>query len=386
MNLILDELEQAVRDTAREFAEKKVRPLARELDESGRFPAELAREMGELGLMGIYVPEAWGGAGGNATAYSYAILEISKACASTGVILSAHTSLCVDPILRHGTDAQKEKYLKPLASGAKLGAYALTEPNSGSDAATLHTTFAEKDDHFELSGTKLFVTNGKYAEVVVVYATEDPSKAHRGISAFIVEPTFPGFAWGKVEHKLGINASATVEIVFDKCRVPKENLLGARGKGFNVALETLDGGRIGIAAQALGIGRAALDAACRHVSAREQFGAPLAKLQAIQWMIADSATELDAAELLMLRAARLKDAGTGRYTKEASMAKLFASEAGFRACDRALQMHGGYGFIKEYDVERHYRDIRICRLYEGTSEIQRLVIAANVLKGYAQGG
>ncbi|GMV80140.1 MAG: acyl-CoA dehydrogenase [Planctomycetota bacterium] len=382
MQLTLDEMEQAVRDTAIEFAAKKVKPLARELDETGRFPAELVEEMAAQGLMGVYVPEAYGGAGCTATAYAYAIYEISRACASTGVILSAHTSLCVDPILKHGTEEQKQKYLVPLAGGEKLGAYALTEPGSGSDAANLHTVFQEREDHFELNGTKLFVTNGNHAGVVVVYATEDKTKAHRGISAFIVEPTFPGFAWGKQEHKLGINASATVEIVFNKCKVPKSNILGPRGKGFSVALETLDGGRIGIAAQALGIGRAALEAGCRHVSTREQFGAPLAKLQAIQWMIADSATELDAAELLMVRAARLKDAGTGRYTTEASMAKLFASEAAFRACDRALQMHGGYGFIKEYDVERHYRDVRICRLYEGTSEIQRLVIAANTLKAY----
>ena len=275
---------------------------------------------------------------------------------------------------------QKEKYLKPLASGQKLGAYALTEPESGSDASTLHTTYKDNGTHFELTGTKLFVTNGAFAEVVIVYATRDQGLKHKGISAFIVEPSFEGFAWGKTEHKLGINGSSTTEIILTNCKIPKENLLGKEDRGFHVALETLDGGRIGIAAQAIGIGRAALEAAVRHVKTREQFGAPLANLQAIQWMIADSATELEAAELLMMRAARLKEEGKGRYTKEAAMAKLFASEAGFRACDQALQMHGGYGFIKDYDVERHYRDIRICRLYEGTSEIQRLVIAANVLK------
>ena len=380
MKLTLDETEEAVRETAREFAEKKVRPLARELDQTGRFPVELVREMGELGLLGVYVPEEFGGAGASATAYVYAVLEISKACGSTGVILSAHTSLCVDPILKHGTPVQKEKYLKPLASGRMLGAYALTEPGSGSDAANLSTVVTDQGSHWEINGTKLFVTNGAYAQALVVYATHDKALGHKGISAFIVEPSFPGFKLGKTEQKLGINASSTTEVVLQACRVPKENLLGAQHKGFNLALETLDGGRIGIAAQAVGIGRAALECAVRHVKAREQFGAPLAKLQAIQWMIADSATELDAAELLMLRAARLKDLGEGRYTKEASMAKLFASEAGFRACDRALQMHGGYGFIKDYDVERHFRDVRICRLYEGTSEVQRLVIAANVLK------
>ncbi|MBI3831675.1 MAG: acyl-CoA dehydrogenase family protein [Planctomycetes bacterium] len=380
MDLKLDEMEQAVRDAAREFAEKKVKPIARDLDQTGRFPEELVKEMAELGLMGIYIPEEFGGAGISATAYVYAIYEISKACASTGVILSAHTSLCSDPILRHGTSAQKEKYLKKLASGEWLGAYALTEPGSGSDAANLNTVYVDKGDHYELNGTKLFVTNGAYAKTVVVYATKDKTLGHKGITAFIVEPTFPGFKLGKTEHKLGINASSTTEIVFTGCKVPKENMLGPELKGFNVALETLDGGRIGIAAQALGIGRAALEAAVRHVKQREQFGAPLSKLQAIQWMIADSAMELDAAELLMVRAARMKDEHGTRYTKEASMAKLFASEAGFRACDKALQMHGGYGFIKEYDVERHYRDIRICRLYEGTSEIQRMVIAANVLK------
>jgi len=380
MDLKLNEIEQAVRDAAREFAEKKVKPIARELDETGRFPEELVKEMAELGLLGVYVPEEFNGAGCSATAYTYAVYEISKACASTGVILSAHTSLCVDPILKHGTPGQKEKYLKKLASGEWLGAYALTEPGSGSDAANLNTVYVDKGDHYELNGTKLFVTNGAYAKAVVVYATKDKTAGHKGISAFIVEPSFPGFKLGKTEHKLGINASSTTEIVLTGCKVPKENMLGPEGKGFSVALETLDGGRIGIAAQALGIGRAALECAVRHVKQREQFGAPLSKLQAIQWMIADSAMELDAAELLLIRAARLKDEGGVRYTKEASMAKLFASEAGFRACDKALQMHGGYGFIKEYDVERHYRDIRICRLYEGTSEIQRLVIAANVLK------
>ena len=380
MDFRLDETEQAVLETAREFAQKKVRPLARELDQTGRFPHELVAEMGELGLMGVYVPEAWGGAGCTALAYNLAIVEISKACASTGVILSAHTSLCVDPILKHGTPAQKEKSLRPLAAGKMLGAYALTEPGSGSDAANLSTVYADKGDHYELTGTKLFVTNGGFAGVIVVYATRDKTAGHHGISAFLVEPSFAGFAVGKTEHKLGINASSTTEIVLSQCKVPKENLLGSIDKGFNVALETLDGGRIGIASQALGIGRAALETAVRHVKTREQFGAPLAKLQAIQWMIADSATELDAAELLMLRAAKLKDLGERRFTKEAAMAKLYASEAAFRAADRGLQMHGGYGFIKEYDAERHYRDVRICRLYEGTSEIQRVVIAANVLK------
>ena len=380
MDFTLSETEQLVLDTAREFAQTKVKPLARELDRTGRFPAELVRGMGELGLMGVYVPEALGGAGCSALAYNMAVLEISKACASTGVILSAHTSLCVDPILKNGTEAQKEKYLRPLASGQKLGAYALTEPSSGSDASHLTTTFIDHGTHYELNGTKLFVTNGGYANVVIVYATSDQNLGHKGISAFIVEADFPGFARGKTEHKLGIRASSTTELILTQCIVPKENLLGAAGKGFSIALETLDGGRIGIASQAIGIGRAALDAAVRHVKTREQFGAPLSNLQAIQFMIADSATELDAAELLMLRAAKLKDLGQRRYTKEAAMAKLFASEAAGRACDAALQMHGGYGFIEDYDVERHYRDVRICRLYEGTSEIQRVVIAANVLK------
>ncbi len=384
MDFTLSESEQAVLDTARDFAQSKVKPLARELDETGRFPTELVQGMAELGLMGVYVPDTWGGAGlAAALAYNLAVLEISKACASTGVILSAHTSLCVDPILRHGTDAQKEKYLRPLASGQKLGAYALTEPGSGSDASRLNTSFKDCGAHFELTGTKLFVTNGGYADVFVIYATSDKSLGHKGISAFVVEPNFAGFARGKTERKLGINASSTTEIVLTNCQVPKENLLGPLGKGFSVALETLDGGRIGIASQAIGIGRAALEEAVRHVKAREQFGAPLSNLQAIQWMIADSATELDAAELLMLRAAKLKDLAQRRYTKEAAMAKLFASEAAFRACDAALQMHGGYGFIKDYDAERHYRDIRICRLYEGTSEIQRVVIAGSVLKEFA---
>ncbi len=380
MDFQLDEIEEAVRETAKDFADKRARPLAQELDQSGRFPEELVKELAELGLMGIFVPEEFNGAGASYTAYYYAVLEISKACASTGVIMSAHSSLCTFPVMRHGTPEQKEKYLKRLAAGEILGAYCLTEPDSGSDAAALNTTYVDKGDHYELNGTKTFVTNGKYAGVMIIYATRDKSEGHRGISTFLVEPDFEGFQWGKSEHKLGISASSTTEVVLTKCKVPKANLLGKEGKGFSLALETLDGGRIGIAAQAIGIGRAALEAAVRHVKTREQFGAPLAKLQAIQWMIADSAMELDAAEMLMLRASRIKDEGKRRFTKEAAMAKLFASEAGFRACDKALQMHGGYGFVKEYDVERHYRDIRICRLYEGTSEIQRMVIASNVLK------
>lgn len=380
MNLQLDEMEQAVRDTAREFAEKKVKPIAKELDETGRFPEELVKEMAELGLMGIYVPEEFNGAGLTATAYNYAVLEISKACASTGVILSGHMSLCVSPILKHGTPEQKEKYLKPLAEGSQLGAYALTEPGAGSDAGSLSTFYADKGDHYAITGTKLFVTNGAYADVFVVYARQEGSSGPKGITAFIIEKGFEGFKIGKTEHKLGINASSTTELIFNGCKVPKENMLGGEGRGFKVGLETLDGGRIGIASQSIGIGRGALESAVRYVKTREQFGAPIARLQAIQWMIADAATELDAAELLMIRAARTMDAGDKRYTKEAAMAKLYGSEAGFRACDAALQMHGGYGFIKEYDVERHYRDIRICRLYEGTSEIQRLVIANSVMK------
>ncbi len=380
MDFDVTEDERTVRDAAREFAQKKVRPLARELDATGRFPAELVREMAELGLMGIYVPAEWGGAGCSAVAYALAVQEISQACASTGVILSAHTSLCVDPILTFGTDSQKQKYLRPLAAGSLLGAYALTEAGAGSDASAIATTYTDCGDHFELTGAKLFVTNGGNADVVIVYATRDRGLAHRGISAFIVEASFPGFARGKSEHKLGINASSTTELVFERCRVPKENLLGAPGRGFFVAMDALDGGRIGIAAQAIGIGRAALESAVQHVRTRQQFDAPLSRQPAIQNMIADCATELDAAELLTLRAAKLKDLGR-KHTKEAAMAKLFASEAGFRACDHALQMHGGYGFIKEYDVERHYRDIRICRLYEGTSEIQRMIIASQVLKG-----
>ena len=380
MNLQLDEMEQAVRDTAREFAEKKVKPIARQLDETGRFHEELVKEMAELGLMGIYVPEDLGGAGLTATAYNYSVLEISKACASTGVILSSHMSLCVSPLLKSGTPEQREKYIRPLAEGKKLGAYALTEPGAGSDAGSLAAFYIDKGDHYELTGTKLFVTNGAYADVIVVYARKEGSTGPKGISAFVIESGFEGFKVGKTEHKLGINASSTTELIFTGCKVPKENMLGGEGRGFKVALETLDGGRIGIASQAIGIGRAALESAVRYVKTREQFGAPLSKLQAIQWQIADAAMELEAAELLMVRAARTMDAGEKRYTKEAAMAKLYGSEAGFRACDMALQLHGGYGFIKEYDVERHYRDIRICRLYEGTSEIQRLVIANSVMR------
>ena len=380
MDFQLSETEQAVRETAREFARKTVEPVARELDSTGRFPSELVRAMGEVGLMGIPVPEVWGGAGCTAIAYNLAVLEISQACASTGVILSAHTSLCVDPLLKHGTDAQKDKYLGPSPPERCSGAYALTEPGAGSDAANLACVAEDRGDHFALTGTKLFVTNGGFAGVIVVYASTDRSAGHKGISAFLVEPGFPGFALGKTEKKLGINASSTAELVLTECRVPKENLLGPLGKGFSIAPgdPRRRAHRDRVASHRHRPRGARGSGAARKT--REQFGAPLAKLEAVQFAIADMATDLDAAELLMLRAASLKDGGSRRFTKEAAMAKLFASEAAFRAADMSLQLHGGYGFIKEYNAERHYRDVRICRLYEGTSEIQRLVIAANVLK------
>jgi butyryl-CoA dehydrogenase len=329
--------------------------------------------------MGIAIPDTYGGGGADIVSYVVAMEEISRGCASVGVIMSVNNSLVCDPINTFGTEEQKKKYLTPLASGKKLGCFGLTEPEAGSDAAAQKTTAVLQGGQWVINGKKNFITNGNVADYCVLMAMTDRSKGNKGISSFILDTKTPGFSVGAVEKKLGIKASGTAELIMEDCRIPEENLLGQVGQGFFVAMNTLDGGRIGIASQALGIARAALEAATEYSKTRVQFGAPISKLQAIQWMIADMATELDAARLLTLRAAFLKDHKL-RYEKEAAMAKLFASEAASRIATKAIQVHGGYGYIKEYNVERHFRDARITEIYEGTSEIMRLVIASSILK------
>jgi butyryl-CoA dehydrogenase len=328
------------------------------------------------------IPEEYGGAGFDSVSYVIAIEEISRACASTGVILSVNNSLVCGPLLVFGTEPQKQRYLVPHARGEKIGAYCLTEPGAGSDAASLRTSAVLKGDHYVLNGNKVFVTNGVAAHTFLVYATVNPAQKHRGITAFLVERGFKGLRLGKPEHKMGITCSGSVEIVLEDCEVPVDNRLGAEGEGFKIAMATLDGGRIGIASQALGIGQASLDEALAYSRSREAFGRPIADLQAIQWKLADMAVELDAARLLTYRAAWTRDT-KGRCSVEASMAKLFASEACMRAARQAVQIHGGYGYISEYTVERLFRDAKITEIYEGTSEIQRLVIAKELLKGAA---
>ena len=384
MKFDLTEEQQMIREMARSFAEREVRPKAAELDETGRYPEELVKKMAELGLMGVAVPEQWGGAGMDYVSYAIAMEEISRACASTAVIMSVNNSLVCDPIYSFGTDAQKAKYLTPLAQGELLGCFALSEPGTGSDAAAQTCSIKRDGDHYLVNGTKNFITNGPQADICVLIGMTDSSKGVRGITALIVEMTTPGCEVGKIEDKMGIRASGTSSIIFEDCRVPAENLLGAEGKGFAVAMSTLDGGRIGIAAQALGIARAAFEDSVRYSTERSAFGSPISELQAIQHKIADMATEIDAARLLIWRAAYLKqknkEDGRTPYGKESAMAKLYASEMSHRVVHQAVQVHGGYGYLKEFPVERYYRDQRITEIYEGTSEIQRLVVARAVLK------
>ena len=373
-----DESKKMLIDQVKVFARQVVAPKAKELDETGRFPHEIVSQLAEMGLMGMMVPEQWGGAGMDAVSYAMALEEISAACASTGVIMSVNNSLVCFPIAEFGTDAQKAKWLTPLAQGKKLGCFALSEPGHGSDPAGLKLQATRVEGGYRLRGTKNWITNGKEADVCVVFATVDKALGHKGICAFIVDTKSEGFQVAKLEDKLGINASSTAQLFFDDVFVPSDCLLGKEGQGFKIALATLDGGRIGIAAQALGIARCALDASKKFASEREQFGAPIAKLQAIQWFIADMATRLQGARLLTWSAAHNKDAGI-KYTKEAAMAKLAASEAAMWITTKAIQVHGGYGYTKEYVVERNFRDAKITEIYEGTSEIQRIVIAAQEL-------
>src|SRR3974390_2590015 len=366
--------------TVREFAENEVRPLARELDETGKFPRETFRKAAALGLTAVALPESEGGAGFDHVSYSIVIEEISRVCASTGVILSVQNSLYCDPIHRYGTEEQKKNFLLPFARGEKIGCYALTEPQAGSNAAALQTKAAKHGDIYVLNGTKAWITNGGVADAAILYVNTDPAKGEKGITALVVEKGTPGFKVGKEEKKLGINATACSELVFTDCEVPGGNRIGNEGEGYKVALSTLDGGRIGIASQAVGIAQGAFEEPHTWSKKRMAFGHPVAQFQAIQFMLADMATEIDAARLLVRKAAWKHDSG-GRFSQEAATAKLFASEMSSRVAHKAIQIHGGYGYSKEYPLERAYRDARITEIYEGTSEIQRLVIASWVLKG-----
>ena len=381
MDLGLTEEQSLLQRTVRDFANSEVKPLAKELDETGHFPRETFRKAAELGLTGVAVPEQYGGAGMDHISYAIVIEEISRACASTGVILSVQNSLYCDPVLRFGTEEQKKKFLVPFARGEKIGCYALTEPQAGSNAAALRTKAVLKGDKYVINGTKAWITNGGAADAAIVYTNTQPEKGEKGITALIVEKGTPGFAVGKEEKKLGINATACCELSFTDCEVPVANRIGAEGEGYKVALSTLDGGRIGIAAQATGIAQGAFDAALAYAQQRQAFGHPIADFQAIQFMLADMATEIDAARLLVRKAAWKEETGA-RFSMEASIAKLFASEMSTRVAHKAIQIHGGNGYSREYPVERNYRDARITEIYEGTSEIQRLVIAAWVLKSY----
>jgi len=379
MNFELTDVQREIQRMTREFAARELIPNARKWDEEHAFPTEAVKQLGELGLMGVAVPEAWGGAGLDHVCYAVAMEEISRGCASTGVIMSVNNSLYCDPINRYGTDAQKQEFLEPYASGRKLGCFGLTEPEAGSDAAAQQTTAVRDGDFYVLNGSKNWITNGPKADAIVVFAMTDKSKGNRGISAFIVPTDTPGFIRQAPDKKMGITAAHSCTLYFEDCRVPAANLLGKEGEGFKVAMSTLDGGRIGIAAQALGIARAAFEEAVRYSGERKTFGKPIREHQAIQFMIADMATEIDAGRLLVHQAAVLKDQGK-RMSTESAMAKLYCSEMASRVANKALQVHGGMGYSKEMDAERHVRDARITEIYEGTSEIQRIVIAASLLK------
>ncbi|MBN2333092.1 MAG: acyl-CoA dehydrogenase [Deltaproteobacteria bacterium] len=379
MDFSYTEEERMMLQMTRDFAEKTVKPLAADVDRHHRFPKQTVEKMAELGLMGVTVPPEYEGSGMTNVCYAIAIEEISRHCASTGVIVSVNNSLACEPIKLFGTEDQKKTYLADMASGRKLGCLGLTEANAGSDAANVSTAAVLDGDEWVLNGQKIFITNGNEADYAVIIAVTDKSKGHRGLSAFIVDLDNPGFKVGTLEDKLGIHGSSTAELVFEDCRIPKANLLGELGQGFKIALATLDGGRIGIASQALGIARAAIEDAAAYAKERVQFGKPIADLQAIQWMIADLTTEYEAARLLTHRAAYLKDQKLP-FGKEAAMAKLMASETAMKAATKGIQILGGYGYTTDYPLERYFRDAKITEIYEGTSEVMRLVISANVLK------
>ena len=376
MNFTLNKEQELVRQMVRDFAVNEVKPIAAEIDVTERFPMENVKKMGELGMMGIPFPTEFGGAGGDVLSYILAVEELSKVCATTGVILSAHTSLCASLINENGTPEQKEKYLRDLCTGNKIGAFGLTEPGAGTDAAGQQTTAVLDGDNYILNGSKIFITNGGVADTFIVFAMTDKSKGTKGISAFIVEKGFLGFSIGKKEDKLGIRASSTTELIFENCVVPKENLIGREGKGFGIAMKTLDGGRIGIAAQALGIAEGALEEAIKYMKERKQFGRPISGLQ---WMVAEMSTKIEAARFLVYKAAWLKE-NKQPYSVDAARAKLYAAEVAMDVTTKAVQLFGGYGYTKEYPMERMMRDAKITEIYEGTSEVQKMVISGSLLK------
>jgi len=379
VNIELSEEQKMVQAVARDFADKEVRPIAAAIDREARFPRETVRRMGELGLMGIAIPEAHGGSGADTIAYVVALEEVAKVCASHAVIMSVNNSLYCDPVAKFGTPAQKERFLTPFASGQKLGCFSLTEPEAGSDATNQNTLARRDGDDYVLDGRKIFVTNGREADAALVFAQTDRAKGHRGISAFLVDNGTPGFTVVKTEDKLGLRASDTAEFLFEGCRVPAAKRLGAEGQGFAIAMHTLDGGRIGIAAQAVGIGAGAYELSLAYARERKSFGVPIGQHQMVQWMLADMAVGLEAARMLTWRAAWLKDTGAP-FGPAAAMAKLWASETAMKVTTDAVQVHGGYGFITEYQVERYFRDAKITQIYEGTSQIQKLIIARRLLE------
>ncbi len=378
MHIKLSEEQRLLRESVREFAEDVVRPRAREIDETGEFPRAFFDQAAELGLAGVAVPEEYGGSGMDTISYCLAIEEISRVCATSGVILSDNNSLVCDPIHKFGSEEQKKELLTPLASGRKLGCFALTEPGAGSDAAALLSTAKKDGDDYIINGNKVFITNGTDADLAIIFASVDLDAGHKGITAFVIDCEGDGFSRGGHEYKLGVNASGTTELAFSDLRVPASRRLGEEGDGFKVAMATLDGGRVGIAAQAVGIAQGALEEATAYAQEREQFGRPIASFQAIQFYLADMSTEIDAGRILTWKAAWTKD-NRKRYTLEASQAKLFTSEMAQKVTSKALQIHGGYGYTKEYNVERYFRDARITEIYEGTSEVQKMVIADWIL-------
>ena len=379
MNFSLTDEQKQLRRSIREFAEGEIAPHVLEWDEASHFPVEIMPKLAEMGLLGVIFPEQYGGAGLGYIEYVIAIEELSRVDGSVGIIVAAHNSLCSNHIFKFGSEAQKQKYLVPLAQGKKIGAWSLTEPEAGSDAGGTRTTAKREGDHWLVNGAKTFTTNGHYADICVAMAVTDKSKNSHGISAFIVEKGTPGFRPGKKENKLGLRASDTSEMILADCRIPQENLLGAEGEGFIGSLKILDGGRISIAALALGMAQGALDAAVSYAKQRKQFGQPISEFQAIQFKLADMATQVEAARLLVYQAAWLADQDNARFTRESSMAKLFASEVAVRVANECVQIHGGYGFIKDYPAEKFYRDVKLCTIGEGTSEIQKLVIARQLL-------
>ena len=378
MKFELTEEQRLFREMVREFAAREVAPLAKQVDEEGIFPQETVKKMGELGLMGVAIPTEYGGAGSDNVCYAIGMEEIARACASTSVVMSVNNSLVADALYKFGSEVQKQRYLIPLAGGTLLGCFALSEPGAGSDASAQQTLVTREGDVFVLNGTKNFITNALEADLALVFATVDRGLRAKGVCAFLVEKSTPGFTITKVEKKLGLKGTSCCQVVFEDCRVPADNLLGEVGQGFKIAMVTLDAGRIGIAAQAVGIAQAALDISLRYAKERVAFDQPIASFQAIQWMIADMAVQIEAARLLTYRAAWRKDKGL-QHTKESAMAKLFASETANRAATKALQIHGGYGYLYDFPAQRLFRDARITEIYEGTSEIQRLVIAHQLL-------